>query len=164
MYFKLLIIVYLLYKTIKTKGDVYMKGVFEYNEKLANKVVKSIELLKDDKKKELKLSALSHLINVNRPYDEGFEDNAILVDLYIKKIDFILKANTKKEIEEILSVSHIKFNGGEIIPTKYNIIEEELLMWSLTSLKSPLSNLGQNRYMELFKQYYGQDFYDKISK
>lgn len=141
-----------------------MKGIFERNEKLANKVVKSIELLENDKKKELKFSALSHLMDVNRPYDEGFEDNAILVDLYIKKIDFILNVNTKKEIEEILSVSHIKFNGSQIITTKYNILEEELLMWSLTSLKSPLNNIGQNRYMELFKQYYGQDVYDKTLK
>lgn len=140
-----------------------MKDIFN-NKELLNKVVKSMELLEGDKKKELKLSALKNLMEINRPYDEDTFDNKLLINLYSKKIDFILKANTKKEIEEILSVSHIKYNGAKIIPTKYNILEEELIMWSITSLKAPLNNIGYDRYMELFKEYYGEDIYNKVAK
>lgn len=140
-----------------------MKKIFE-NEILAKKVLESMKLLEDDKKKDLKLSALNHLISVDRPYDDNMFDDKLLVNLYSKKIDFILNAKTKKDIESILSVSHIRFNGDKVIPTEFNIIEEELLMWSLTSLKAPLNYIGQNRYMELFKEYYGEDVYDIIQK
>lgn len=139
-----------------------MKKIFESSEELGKKLLESIELIQNDKKKDLKLSALSHLINVDRPYDDYLYDDKLLVNLYSKKIDFILKANTKKEIENILSVSHIKFNGDKVMPTEYNIIEEELLMWSMTSLKAHLNDIGQRRYMEVFKKYYGEDLYNEI--
>ena len=141
-----------------------MKDIFKNNEELLNKVVESADILKDDKKKELKLSAIKHLMEIKRPYDEDIYDDKLLINLYLKKIDFILEANTKKDIEEILSVSHIRYNGGEIIPTKYNILEEELLMWSITSVKSPLMDIAHKRYMELFKVYYGEDIYKKVAK
>lgn len=47
-----------------------MKDIFKNNEELLNKVVESTHILKDDKKKELKLSAIKHLMEIKRPYDE----------------------------------------------------------------------------------------------
>lgn len=139
-----------------------MKGVFTKNEILTKRINEVMEELKDDKKYALKMSAIKDLITVERPYDNHCFDNKILVDLYLKKIDMILKANTKKEIKEILSTNHIKYNGAEIIPTEFNIIEEELLMWSLTSLKAPLTGIGLDRYLKIFSQYYGEDMLNQI--
>lgn len=38
------------------------------------------------------------------------------------------------------------------IPDAYSVPEEELICWSETSLKGPLTAEGFQRYMELFKQ------------
>jgi len=45
------------------------------------------------------------------------------------------------------------YNGNEIVAIgKYHIPEEELIIWSHTSLKAPLNRHGFERMMELMKQ------------
>ena len=44
------------------------------------------------------------------------------------------------------------YDGAGFIPAAYSVPEEELICWSETSLKGPLTAEGFQRYMELFKQ------------
>ena len=44
------------------------------------------------------------------------------------------------------------YDGAGFIPDAYSVPEEELICWSETSLKGPLTAEGFQRYMELFKQ------------
>ena len=44
------------------------------------------------------------------------------------------------------------YDGAGFIPDAYSVPEEELICWSETSLKGPLTAESFQRYMELFKQ------------
>jgi hypothetical protein len=53
-----------------------------------------------------------------------------------KKLDFIIKAQTIKELDEIERISEPHYDGNKLVPSSpYHIEEEELLMFSLTSRK-----------------------------
>ena len=70
-----------------------------------------------------------------------------------KKLDFITKANTLQELTEIEKVSEPHFDGEKLVPrNRFHIEEEELLMFSLTSLKAPLQHYAYERYLFLFKK------------
>ena len=81
---------------------------------------------------------------------------AILIALFIilrhrKKVEMIMQAETKGEITEILKLSKPHFDGKKFVYTSpYAVEEEELLLWSLTSLQGPLRDEGYRRYRELF--------------
>ena len=53
-------------------------------------------------------------------------------------------------MNKLLKPSYPYFNGNKFIPDKYNVIEEELICWSETSLQGPLNEIGFKRYTELF--------------
>ena len=65
----------------------------------------------------------------------------------------IMQAETKGEITEILKLSKPHFDGKKFVYTSpYAVEEEELLLWSLTSLQGPLRDEGYRRYRELFEK------------
>ena len=76
---------------------------------------------------------------------------AILIALFIilrhrKKVEMIMQAETKGEITEILKLSKPHFDGNKFVYTSpYAVEEEELLLWSLTSLQGPLRDEGYQR-------------------
>ncbi|OUQ55213.1 hypothetical protein B5E58_12690 [Tyzzerella sp. An114] len=82
----------------------------------------------------------------------GFKDELLLA-VTKKKIEFINNAKFKIEIKQILKPSVPKYNFGNFIFSKYHIEEEELLLWSVMSLKAPLNDEGFKRYFELFEKY-----------
>lgn len=82
----------------------------------------------------------------------GFKDELLLA-VTKKKIKFINNAKFKIEIKQILKPSVPKYNFGNFIFSKYHIEEEELLLWSVMSLKAPLNDEGFKRYFELFEKY-----------
>ena len=64
-----------------------------------------------------------------------------------------MQAETKGEITEILKLSKPHFDGKKFVYTSpYAVEEEELLLWSLTSLQGPLRDEGYRRYRELFEK------------
>ena len=64
-----------------------------------------------------------------------------------------MQAETKGEITEILKLSKPHFDGNKFVYTfPYAVEEEELLLWSLTSLQGPLRDEGYRRYRELFEK------------
>ena len=65
-----------------------------------------------------------------------------------------MKAKTKAELEEIVKPSRPRYSGGIFYPGNlYHVEEEELILWSKTSLKVPLIPQGYVRYQELFEKY-----------
>ena len=91
-----------------------------------------------------------------------YEEDGFLPELvetvFCKKADFIMEAKTKAELEEIVKPSIPRYSGGTFYPgNSYHVEEEELILWSKTSLKAPLIPQGYKRYQELFEKYVRDD-------
>lgn len=85
--------------------------------------------------------------------EEGFLPE-LVETVFCKKADFIMRAKTKAELEEIIKPSSPRYSGGIFCPgNPYHVEEEELILWSKTSLKAPLISQGYKRYQELFEKY-----------
>ena len=73
----------------------------------------------------------------------------------------IMKAKTKAELEEIIKPSTPRYSGGAFYPGSfYHVEEEELILWSRTSLKAPLIPQEYKRYQELFEKYVSSEAKD----
>ncbi len=84
---------------------------------------------------------------------EGFLPE-LVETVFCKKADFIMMAKTKTELEEIVKPSIPRYSGGNFYPgNSYHVEEDELILWSKTSLKAPLIPQGYKRYQELFEKY-----------
>ncbi len=103
-----------------------------------------------------KMSALMALHGIARAYrGECVPEDAILRPIIMKKIEFIKAAETKAQLKEILQPPRVRYFGGEVRPIgPYIIPEEELILWSRTSVKAggPLIAPAANRYRALFRQ------------
>ena len=75
-----------------------------------------------------------------------------------KKGKMIMETSSKTEMEKVLKPHAPHYNGNEFFPDKYNVLEEELICWSETSLKSPLNDAGNKRYMQLFSEVFPEDY------
>jgi len=120
--------------------------------------------IKDDKLALERMVALITLGGRCRAYQKEFANNPLILVICEKKVDFILKAKTKSDLKEILSPPKVRYNWNSVVPVgDFHIEEEELLIWSLTSLwcGGPLRGPGLKRYMELFKKFY-PDFAGEI--
>ncbi len=104
-----------------------------------------------DKTRALRIEGYSRLKSILYQYKEmGFIDE--LIDaIAFKKSEMIKQTQSKTELEKILKPKCPKYNGAEFFPDEYNVPEEELIGWSVTSLSSPLNDVGQKRFMSLFK-------------
>lgn len=102
---------------------------------------------------EHKLKAMLRLLNTCRYYSsEGFLPE-LVTTICTKKSRYIAEAKSKTAIDEILKPASIRFNGCEVVSaSEYSVPEEELIIWSITSLQAPLNTRGQRRYMKLFRQ------------
>ncbi len=105
-----------------------------------------------DHVKSLRIQALRQIDPILKFYYNRFgKGNPIVMTICEKKIAFIMDAATKSEIDLILSSPKVHYNYNKVVPSnRYVIPEEELLVWSLTSMAAPLVEVGFNRYIELF--------------
>ncbi len=115
------------------------------------------ELLMDDTLTEELRSRRFDAIRRVRGIAARYEEENFLPELvktvFCKKADFLMEAKTKAEIEEILKPSTPTYSGGNFRPgNPYHVEEEELILWSKTSLKAPLIPQGYKRYQELFER------------
>ena len=102
--------------------------------------------------KELRLSALKELYNYLKHYEElGYVDK-LICKIAEKKIDMIMKIETKEEKDKVIKPKCPQFYGDRFLTDEYSVPEEELICWSEASLRAPLNEHGFNRYMELFKK------------
>lgn len=116
------------------------------------------ELLMDNRLTEKLRSRTFDTLRKTRGIATQYEEDGFLPELvetvFCKKADFIMKAKTKAELEEIIKPSIPRYSGGIFYPgNPYYVEEEELILWSKTSLKAPLIPEGDKRYQELFERY-----------
>ncbi len=109
-----------------------------------------------EKLRSRRFDALRKMRGITAQYEkEGFLPE-LIETVFCKKADFLMEAKTKAEIEEILKPSTPTYSGGNFQPgNQYHVEEEELILWSKTSLKAPLIPEAQKRYQELFEKYVG---------
>lgn len=110
-----------------------------------------------DKLLEVRFEALRKIFSLAELYaKEGFDE--AIVDIIIeKKTEMLLKAETVKDIREIADPPKPHYDGRRWHVSKNSVPEEEMLWWSMTSLKAPLNHEAMQRFEELFKQFYGKD-------
>lgn len=113
-----------------------------------------VEILFDEKSSEniktLRLNGLKELNKYLEYYQsEGYLE-CLINKIAEKKIKMIKQTTSKAEMNKIIKPSCPHFNGSKFIPDKYNVIEEELICWSESSLQAPLGEIGFKRYEELF--------------
>ena len=116
------------------------------------------ELLMDDEVNEKLRSrgfgALRKMRGIAAQYEKDGFLPELIETVFCKKAAFIMKAKTKAELEEIIKPSVPRYSGGIFYPgNPYHVEEEELILWSKTSLKAPLISQGYKRYQELFEKY-----------
>lgn len=102
---------------------------------------------------KLRIKALREVIPIGYAYRDEFHNEALAVVICKKKIAFLMDAATQKETQDILSPPNVRYDGNKVRPAnQYVIPEEELLLWSLTSLRGPLVEAGFRRFEELFME------------
>lgn len=113
-----------------------------------------VEVSNSDKMALEKAAALMALIPIMRTYRKaGFLEDALIRPIIWKKIAFINEAVSVSQLKDILKLPKVRYDGCKIRPVgEYAIPEEELIMWSETSLRGPLISEAYKRYAELFQQ------------
>ena len=74
-----------------------------------------------------------------------------------KKCRYIMAAATKADMEQIIKPHCPHYDGNRFIPGPYSIPEEEMICWSETSKKEPLTSVGLGRYLELFHHVFPEE-------
>ncbi len=99
------------------------------------------------------IAGIWHLMREVREYHEkGFMEK-LLFQIARKKLYFLMEAKTKKDVKEILRPSVPVYNGNAFVPRgPFHVEEEELVLWSIASIKAPLNHEGFLRYRQLFKE------------
>lgn len=107
---------------------------------------------------EAKFDALKKVNGILNWYAKEDFDEKILDSIMAKKAEMILKAATVKEIREITALPKPRYDGGKWHPSPNSVPEEEMILWSIASLRAggPLRHEAVERYMELFKGFYGK--------
>lgn len=118
---------------------------FEYAKTLTEIVMK-----KEDTLAEERIKTLQSILQRACYYQERGMLDEIILAYFQKKIEMIQNAKTKGELREISKPPKPVYNGNGFSPKKYDTEEEEMLIWSLTSLQAPLNNQAYERYKELF--------------
>ena len=117
-----------------------------------------------DKVKEIRYKGLQELSHVLNHYkNRGFDDK-LLVPIAEKKCSMIMNCNSKTEMEKIIKPKCPHYNGNEFVPDDYNVLEEELIAWSETSLAGPLNDIGLKRYLEVFMLVFPEEYKKIIEK
>lgn len=94
---------------------------------------------------------------------DGFSEQ-ILDAIMEKKAKLILNATTIKDINEIAKPPKPQYNGNKWWSNKNSVPEEEMIWWSKASSRAPLCYEAAMRYMELFKDFYGQSVEEVIEQ
>ena len=74
----------------------------------------------------------------------------------------IRAAKTVAELNEIAKPAKPHYVGNGFATGTYDVPEEEMIFWSLASLKAPLNHEAAERYLDLFKQSFGVDIREGI--
>lgn len=114
------------------------------------KVREKIEGKEDDRLKKERIQTLQTIFQRAWRYQERGMLEELILGFVRKKTGMIEKAKTKGELQEISKPPKPVYNGNGFTAGKYDTEEEEMLVWSLTSLQAPLNDPAYKRYEELF--------------
>ena len=107
-----------------------------------------------------KISAVMLLLEKCRFYENECFMPELILEICRKKAEYIKQAKTKAELQTIMKPPDMRYNGDEILPAnEYCVAEEEIIVWSKTSLAAPLTAAGQKRYEKLFKELFPDKAY-----
>ena len=109
-----------------------------------------------EKMQSRKWEAVLQAKGLSNYYQRQGIDDKLVGTIMEKRMAMIQKATTIAELDLITCPKPPHYTGNGFRPTnEFAIPEEELVCWSITSLKAPLNHAGFERYMELFRQFYG---------
>ncbi|MFR8711344.1 MAG: hypothetical protein ACLVEN_03820 [Anaerotignum lactatifermentans] len=122
-------------------------------DKINQLFIETLKKAEQEGKNEYVFAAIWSLMKEIRGYhDKGFMEK-ILFQIARKKLDFLMVAKSRKEVNEILRPSLPVYNGNTFLPNgPFHVDEEELVIWSIVSIKAPLNHEGFMRYHLLFKR------------
>ena len=113
-----------------------------------------------EEKKEYVFAAIWSLMKEIQEFSRMGFLKSLIYEIALKKINFLMNVKTKSEVKEILRPSAPVYNGnGFVSGGVFHIEEEELLLWSITSLMAPLNHEGFLRYQQLFHKYVRSKFH-----
>ena len=107
-----------------------------------------------------KVAAIKDSIALAREYRRANIRSDLVRIVLHKRFKLIRAADKVGDLREIAAPPKPHFNGNRVIPGRFDVPEEEMILWSITSLKGPLVPAGFDRYMELFRQVFGVDIND----
>jgi len=107
---------------------------------------------KPAKVRELQFFAFRQLGAILRFYEQRGYLDRLIIAIGEKKAEMILATTSKAAMEKLLKPSCPHYTGAGFVPGEYSVPEEELICWSETSLRGPLTNHAHKRYMALFRE------------
>ena len=87
---------------------------------------------------------------------QGIRSDLVHV-VYEKRMAMIKAATTVAALHEIAKPAKPYYTGNGFTTGPFDVPEEEMIFWSLASLKAPLNQAAYERYMDLFRQTFGVD-------
>ncbi|MBQ8409115.1 MAG: hypothetical protein IJY39_09670 [Clostridia bacterium] len=106
---------------------------------------------------ELRMKALATLRGQIEYYRKLGYVERLIEGIAEKRAAMIMTATTKTEMDKVMKPRAPRYDGGKFVPDEYNIPEEEMIAWSMVSLQAPLSSIGMQRYMELFREFFPEE-------
>lgn len=125
------------------------------------------QLLKNDSQEkitlvEAKLTAIEDTYRRLEAYAQHGYEEGLLTAIAEKKTSLILQAKSISAVRELAKPPKPHYNGKSFVTTENNVPEEELICWSLASLRGPLNEAATERFLELAAQFYGEEKFRKI--
>ena len=101
---------------------------------------------------QLRMEALHAILSRLHYYKKMGFDHRLLCAIAEKKGALAMKITTKAQLHRLKQPRGPHFDGEKFLSDEYMVPEEELIYWSETSLRAPLSEPGYRRCFELFQQ------------
>ena len=115
-----------------------------------------ISNLKDAYSKAKAAALQNTLRRVNRYRKEGIRNDLVHL-VFLKRLELIGKAKLIGDLRQIDHEPKPCFDGVRFYTTEWSIPEEEMIIWSLTSLLAPLKYQAVERYQQLIRDAFGFD-------
>lgn len=105
-----------------------------------------------------KMAAIFMSVRRCAKYHEMGYAPKIVLNLLTKKLELIKNAETVGLLKRLQKPCEPHFNGNTFTTDETWVPEEELIQWSLASLRAPLVSIALQRYQTVFEQVMGMGF------
>lgn len=136
-----------------------MDGEFELE--FTNAITESyLDIMAQDKNAKLRLAkeeALRVIGGRCKAYRDRGYDRKLVMAVLRKKLALLKDAARIKDVNKIKEPRAPNYSiGSGFFTDETWVAEEELIQWSLASLRAPLAQDGYDRFLALFRQFYGE--------